>query len=86
MSLQAEKTWQLFKQINNAGITKDTLIDHFNMETYDEVMNVNLKAMVSLTMKCLPHLKVNRGSIVNVSSIASTRPKKTLCEGNRRQC
>uniref|UniRef100_A0A915J0X6 Uncharacterized protein n=1 Tax=Romanomermis culicivorax TaxID=13658 RepID=A0A915J0X6_ROMCU len=51
---------------------------HFDMETFDTIMNVNFRAAVSLTMKCLPHLKTTKGAIVNVSSVASCRPARGM--------
>jgi len=37
-------------------------------------MGVNVRAAFQLTMLCAPHLIATRGNIVNVSSLAGTRP------------
>lgn len=56
--------------INNAGITKDTLMLRMSEEHWDQVMNVNLKSVFNLTKHCLrPMLKNRGGSIINMSSV-----------------
>uniref|UniRef100_A0A8R1U1R1 Uncharacterized protein n=1 Tax=Onchocerca volvulus TaxID=6282 RepID=A0A8R1U1R1_ONCVO len=40
-----------------------------SMDDYDYLMNVNLRSIVQLTRKAIPHLIKTKGSIVNVSSI-----------------
>ncbi|VDO88241.1 unnamed protein product [Haemonchus placei] len=60
--------------VNNAGGTapSNTLANGFDqtMETYDYVMNLNTKVVLSLTKRALPHLIATKGEIVMVSSIA----------------
>jgi len=56
--------------INNAGITKDTLMLRMNEEQWDQVMDVNLKSVFNLTKHALrPMLKQRAGSIINMSSV-----------------
>ncbi|GLR19143.1 3-oxoacyl-[acyl-carrier-protein] reductase [Portibacter lacus] len=56
--------------INNAGITKDTLMLRMNEEQWDDVINVNLKSVFNLTKHVLrPMLKARKGSIINMSSV-----------------
>lgn len=56
--------------INNAGITKDTLILRMSEEHWDEVMEVNLKSVFNLTKHVVrPMLKNRSGSIINMSSV-----------------
>ncbi|WP_235296662.1 3-oxoacyl-[acyl-carrier-protein] reductase [Portibacter marinus] len=56
--------------INNAGITKDTLMLRMSEEQWDRVIDVNLKSVFNLTKHCLkPMLKARRGSIINMSSV-----------------
>ncbi|XP_028026902.1 uncharacterized protein LOC114240527 [Bombyx mandarina] len=59
--------------INNAGILKknDIKSEGF-IETFDEVMNTNLRASVLITNVAIPHLIKTRGNIINVSSVAAT--------------
>jgi 3-oxoacyl-[acyl-carrier protein] reductase len=56
--------------VNNAGITKDTLMLRMTEEHWDQVMEVNLKSVFNLTKNVLrPMLKKRSGSIINMSSI-----------------
>ena len=56
--------------VNNAGITRDTLLMRMTEEQWDMVINVNLKSVFNLTKAVQrPMLKQRSGSIVNVSSV-----------------
>jgi len=56
--------------INNAGITKDTLMLRMGEEDWDRVIDVNLKSVFNLTKHTLRGmLKQRSGSIINMSSI-----------------
>jgi len=56
--------------INNAGITRDTLIMRMSEEQWDDVINTNLKSAFNLTKACLKTFLKNRaGSIINMSSV-----------------
>ncbi len=56
--------------INNAGITKDTLLMRMTEEQWDDVINTNLKSTFNLTKACLKTFLKNRaGSIINMSSV-----------------
>jgi 3-oxoacyl-[acyl-carrier protein] reductase len=60
--------------VNNAGITRDTLLMRMSEEQWDEVMNVNLKSCFNLTKAALkPMLKARSGSIINMSSVVGVR-------------
>ncbi|RLD23862.1 MAG: 3-oxoacyl-[acyl-carrier-protein] reductase [Bacteroidetes bacterium] len=60
--------------VNNAGITRDTLLMRMSEEQWDEVMQVNLKSVFNLTKAVLrPMLKARKGSIINMSSIVGIR-------------
>jgi len=48
-------------------------IETMKMEDYDYTMNVNVRSVIVLTKLCTPHLIKEKGSIVNVSSVAGTR-------------
>jgi len=56
--------------INNAGITKDTLLMRMSEEQWDAVINVNLKSVFNFT-KAVQRtmLKQRSGSIINMSSV-----------------
>lgn len=56
--------------VNNAGITRDTLLMRMSEEDFDAVINTNLKGcfnMVKHTSKIM--LKQKSGSIINMSSV-----------------
>jgi len=56
--------------INNAGITKDTLMLRMTEEQWDDVINVNLKSVFNLTKQVLkPMMKSRSGSIINMGSV-----------------
>jgi 3-oxoacyl-[acyl-carrier protein] reductase len=56
--------------VNNAGVTKDTLILRMKDEDWDRVMAVNLKgAFLCIRAATKPMMKARYGRIVNVSSI-----------------
>ena len=56
--------------VNNAGITRDTLLMRMSELQWDEVMNTNLKSAFNLTKAVQrPMLKARKGSIINMSSV-----------------
>ena len=56
--------------INNAGITKDTLMLRMNEEQWDSVIETNLKSVFNLTKQILkPMMKNRNGTIINMGSV-----------------
>lgn len=56
--------------VNNAGITRDTLLMRMSEDQWDEVINTNLKSAFNLTKAVIrPMLKAKVGSIINMSSV-----------------
>ena len=56
--------------INNAGITRDTLLMRMTEDQWDLVLRVNLKSAFNLTKAVItPMMKQRSGSIINMSSI-----------------
>ncbi len=56
--------------VNNAGITKDTLLMRMTEEQWDSVINVNLKSVFNFTKAAQKTmLKQKSGSIINLSSV-----------------
>ncbi|MCH2082173.1 MAG: 3-oxoacyl-[acyl-carrier-protein] reductase [Saprospiraceae bacterium] len=56
--------------VNNAGITRDTLMLRMTEEQWDQVIQTNLKSIFNLTKHVLrPMMKNRGGSIINMSSI-----------------
>ena len=60
--------------INNAGISKDSLLMRLSPAQWDEVMETNLKSVFNMTKQVIkPMMKARKGSIVNMSSIIGVR-------------
>ena len=58
--------------VNNAGITKDTLLMRMTEDQWDAVINVNLKSVFNFTKAAQrTMLKQRSGSIVNLISVAA---------------
>jgi 3-oxoacyl-[acyl-carrier protein] reductase len=55
--------------INNAGITRDTLMLRMTEQQWDDVMQTNLKSVFNLTKHCLKPMIRSGGSIINMSSV-----------------
>ena len=56
--------------VNNAGITKDTLLLRMKEEDFDSVINVNLKGVFNCLKAITPvMLKQKEGKIINLSSV-----------------
>lgn len=60
--------------VNNAGITRDTLMMRMSEEQWDEVIDTNLKSVFNMT-KAVQRtmLKQRKGSIVNMSSVVGVK-------------
>ena len=59
--------------VNNAGTTD--FVDHDDLEGlkeeyWDRVMDVNVKGLFSCCRACAPHLKKQKGCIINITSVA----------------
>lgn len=60
--------------VNNAGITRDTLLMRMSEQQWDEVMNANLKSVFNVTKAVQrPMLKAKKGSIINMSSVVGEK-------------
>lgn len=60
--------------INNAGITKDTLLMRMTEADFDKVIEVNLKSVFNMTKAVQKiMLKQRRGSIINMSSVVGVQ-------------
>lgn len=60
--------------VNNAGITRDTLLMRMTEQQWDEVINANLKSVFNLTKAVQrPMLKARKGSIINMSSVVGVK-------------
>src|SRR3990170_4779975 len=67
----AEKWGQLDIVVNNAGITKDTLIPRMTDEQWDEVIATNLRSVFLFTRAASQAMMRKRvGRIINISSVS----------------
>ena len=56
--------------VNNAGITKDSLLIRMKEEDFDKVININLKGTFNVTKNVVPFMiKQKEGKIINISSV-----------------
>jgi len=60
----------LWAVVNNAGIASGGYLDFQTMETYRRVMDINFFGTVRVTKTFLPLIRLARGRIVNMASIA----------------
>ncbi|MGF1873202.1 beta-ketoacyl-ACP reductase [Photobacterium indicum] len=59
--------------VNNAGITRDNLLDRMSEDDWDMVLNVNLKGVFNMTQAIAPIMIDNGvGSIITMSSVVGT--------------
>jgi 3-oxoacyl-[acyl-carrier protein] reductase len=74
VSVAKEKFGNIDIMINNAGITKDTLILRMKEEDFDSVIDVNLKGVFNCLKSITPIMvKQKCGKIINVSSVVRYR-------------
>jgi NAD(P)-dependent dehydrogenase (short-subunit alcohol dehydrogenase family) len=59
--------------VNAAGIIKNGSVENTTLDDWDNMMNINLRSVFYLMQKCVPHLELTRGNIVNVSSVTGPR-------------
>lgn len=65
-----DKTGHIDILINNAGITKDTLMMRMTDEQFDDVINTNLRATFKMCRAAImPMMKQKYGRIINMASI-----------------
>jgi NAD(P)-dependent dehydrogenase (short-subunit alcohol dehydrogenase family) len=69
-----ERARVLHLLVNNVGITSAGRITEVDEATFDRVMAVNLKGALLMTKHALPAMS-DGGAIVNISSIATIRPR-----------
>jgi 3-oxoacyl-[acyl-carrier protein] reductase len=56
--------------VNNAGITKDSLLLRMKNEDWEQTININLSAAFRLSKACLKRmLKERRGRVINITSV-----------------
>ena len=61
--------------VNNAGIYYQTNITDKDLITkWDQMLNINLRAVVQLIHQSVPYLEETNGTVIDMSSIEATRP------------
>jgi len=57
--------------VNNAGFNRDTLLLRMSLEDWDQVMDLNLRAVFLCTKACLrPMMRQRWGRIINIGSVS----------------
>lgn len=75
-----EKFGKIDVLVNNAGITRDTLLMRMTEEDFDKVIEINLKGTYLVTKAVIKYMMKKRtGSIVNLASVVGVT-------GNAGQC
>jgi len=64
--------------VNAAGLLRGGSIESTRPEDWQDHLQLNLEAVYHLLQFAVPHLKTTRGSVVNVSSVASVRAFSNL--------
>ena len=64
--------------VNNAGIAPVSMLADVSMTDYDAIFNLNVRAVVDLTIKALPLLKASQGKIINISTGLVNNPMPTM--------
>ena len=59
--------------VNNAGITRDTLLARMKEDQWDDVLDTNLKSVYRVSKACLKGMtKARHGRIINISSVVAS--------------
>lgn len=64
--------------VNNAGWCPVKSIKDMVIDDYDKAFDLNVKAVVNLTINTLPYLLKSKGNIINLSSVGAKNPNKNL--------
>ncbi|RQR24989.1 SDR family NAD(P)-dependent oxidoreductase [Burkholderia sp. Bp9143] len=64
--------------VNNAGVAPVTPFADLSLSEYDNVFQVNVRALLDLTQQALPLLKETKGNVVNISTAIVGRPMPNM--------
>lgn len=73
-----EKYGRLDILVNNAGWCPVKPITEMTIEDYNNAFDLDVKALIDMTIQSLPLLKENGGNIINMSSVGATHPAANL--------
>ena len=69
--------------VNNAGIALNAFITNTKyIDSYKQVIDVNLNSVIYLTHKCVEYLSKTKGNIINISSIYGIQSVSVLLNIN----
>lgn len=58
--------------VNNAGWCPVQPLKELKIEDYDKAFNLDVRALVNITIECLPLIIKSKGNIINLSTIGAT--------------
>lgn len=61
--------------VNNAGIVRKNFASTIDLDVFDRIFAVNVRAVIELTKLSIPYLERTKGNIVIVSSIVGLQPE-----------
>ena len=64
--------------VNSAGINLRGPMEEMPEDTWDKVIDTNLKGMFMVTQAAFPHLKKNGGKIINIASLMSELARPSI--------
>ncbi|CAE7218826.1 fabG, partial [Symbiodinium sp. CCMP2456] len=76
----AEKWGRVDVMVNNAGITRDTLLPRMSDNDWDSVIATNLRSVFLFTRAATgPMMRAKKGRIINISSTSGLRGNEAQC-------
>jgi 3-oxoacyl-[acyl-carrier protein] reductase/pteridine reductase len=60
--------------VNNAGLFETAPLEQLSVDQWDAVFETNVRGPFLVAREALPHLKANRGRIINLGSLGGIRP------------
>lgn len=76
----AEKWGRVDIMVNNAGITRDTLLPRMSDDDWDSVIATNLRSVFLFTRAATsPMMRAKKGRIINISSTSGLRGNEAQC-------
>jgi NAD(P)-dependent dehydrogenase (short-subunit alcohol dehydrogenase family) len=73
-TLLIERMGHIDVLVNNAGISQPLKLMEISAQSYDAVLDVNLRGTLNMTQAVVPHMRHRKsGSIINMSSVSAQR-------------